>query len=175
MLPLPILTYLTTAFNLIHSHFFSPVTCPTNIYKYYSPFTRDIVFGSCGTSFQYHRKGLGFEHLHNNQETQQAIHWARLVAHSDPHNITILITTDKHWYQNQTLLANPFPNTHLLAHFPLDTITYDEPTIPPFCTIEPRIELNTLNIYCIHNKQIPITSQDQLTSFKHILSTLCMS
>jgi hypothetical protein len=174
-LPLPILNYLTITFNLIHSYFSSPVTCPTNIYKYYSPFPRDIFFGSHGTSFQYQWKGLGLTHPHTNHDTQQAIHWARLVAHSNPHNITILITTDTQWYQNQTPHANPFLDTHFIAHFPLDTISYEESTIPPFHTIEPRIELNTLNIYCILNKQLPINSQYQLASFEHILNTILKS
>ena len=59
----PILQYLTTTFNLTHSYFSSLVTCPTNIHKYCSPFTRDKVFGSLGTSFQYKWKGFGFVHL----------------------------------------------------------------------------------------------------------------
>jgi hypothetical protein len=172
MLPLPILVHLATTFNLTHLYISSPVTCPTNIYKYYFPFTRDIIFGSYGTSFQYKWRGSGFAHPHNDQETQQAIHWARLAAHADPDNITILITTGKLWYQNQTPLASPFSNTHLLAHFPPDTITFDEVTILPFRTIEPSTKLNTFNIYCIHNIQTLITCHDQLTSFANLLRIL---
>jgi hypothetical protein len=163
-LPLPILNYLTSTFNLTHSYFSSPVTCPTNIYNHYSPFARDIVFGSHGTSFQHRWKGLGFTHPHNEQERQQAIHWARLAAHTNPNNpnnVTILIHNDKKWYQNQTPLLNPFPDTHLIAHFPPYTIIYNEPTIPPFRIKEPRVEVNTLNIFCIHNKQTPISYPEQ--------------
>jgi hypothetical protein len=48
------------------------------------------------------------------------------------------LQTDKQWYQNQIPLANPFPDTHHVAYFLLDRITYDEPTIPPFRTIAPN-------------------------------------
>lgn len=72
-------------------------------------------------------------------------------------------------------LDNPFPDTHLLAHFPPDTITYDEPTIPPYQTIIPRIEVNILNIYCIHNRQTHITSLAQNTPFEHIPNNLHIS
>jgi hypothetical protein len=175
ILPPLLLTYLTTTFHLTHSYFSSQVTCPTNIHKYYSPFPCDIVFGSISTSFQYKCIGSGFAHPLTDKETQQALHWARLPANANPSNITILTTTDNKWYQNHNPLANPFPNTHLIAQIPLDTITYDKPTILTFQNMEPRIELNILNIYYIYNKQITLTCHKQLMTFQHILDTLSIS
>lgn len=95
-----LLTYLNTTFHLTHSYFSSQVTCSTNIHKYYSPFPCDIVFGSISTSFQYKSTGSGFAHPFTDKETQQAFHWSRLPASTNPSNITILTTTDNKWYQN---------------------------------------------------------------------------
>jgi hypothetical protein len=33
-------------------------------------------------------------------------------------------------YQNFNPHSGPFPDTHIIAHFVADTITYEEPTIP---------------------------------------------
>ena len=41
--------------------------------------------------------------------------------------------------------------------------------------MEPRIELNTLNIYYIYNKQITLSCQEQLMTFQHILNILSIS
>jgi hypothetical protein len=60
-----------------------------------------------------------------------------MVAYRDPNSLTILTIIDKQWYRNHTPLINPFPDIHLLAQFALDTVTYEEPTIPPFQNIGP--------------------------------------
>ena len=65
-------------------------------------------------------------------------------------------------------LTNPFPDTHFLAQFAPNTITYEG--IPPFRNTEPWIELNTLTIYYIHNKQTTYTSHEQLISFQQLLN-----
>jgi hypothetical protein len=75
-LPTAILNHLFDSFQIIHSYFSSPFTCPTSIHKFYSPFTRDKIFGSLGTSFQHQWQGLGYAHPHNAQDTQQVMHWA---------------------------------------------------------------------------------------------------
>ena len=89
-------------------------------------------------------------------DTQQALHWARLVAKNNPNTITILITTDPNWYHNLHPHEGPFPDSHVITHFKADTITYDEPTIPPELRIEPRTENCDIRILCIHHKTTPI-------------------
>src|ERR1700737_3068407 len=77
-----------------------------------------------------------------------AIHWACLAAKTDPSILTILISPDTNWYQNFNPHSSPFSDTHIITHFAADTITYEEPTIPPELNI-PREELSTLQIFCI--------------------------
>ena len=129
-LPTSILDSLTTTFNISHSYFSSPITCSTKITKYYSPHTRDKIFGSIGTTQQYKWKGIGYAHPHNQDATLQAIHWARLAAKHNPTTVTILTLPDTNWYQNLTPHNGPFPDTHVIAHFATDTITYDIPSTP---------------------------------------------
>ena len=138
-LPENLLDSITKTFNITHSYFSSPVTCSTHINKFYSPFARDKVFGSLGNAFQYKWNGIGYAHPHNEETTQQAIHWARLAAKNDINNITLLVTPDINWYQNYSPHTGPFPDTHVLAYFHADTITYDEPTTPKNIN-NPRIE-----------------------------------
>ena len=143
------------SFHITHSHFSSPVTCPTSLRQFSSPFPRDKVFGSIGTAFQHKWLGNGYAHPHTEQDTQQALHWARLAAQNDPDAITILITTDPNWYHNPHPHEGPFPDSHVITHFKADTITYDEPTIPPELRIEPRTENQDIHILCIHHKTSP--------------------
>jgi hypothetical protein len=75
------------------------------------------------------------------------------------------------WHQNNASLIDPFLDIHVIAHFPLDTITYEEPTIPPFSQIAPRIKPHTLHIYCIHHKNTTIGTQEQLLKLHNILHT----
>ena len=77
-------------------------------------------------------------------EAETAIHWARLAAKNDPNTITILTIPDNKRYQNHTPHIGPFQDTHVIAHIPTDTITYEEPTIP--------IEMNKPQVepYSIH-------------------------
>ena len=129
-LPQPLLDSITKTFNITHSYFSSPITCSTHITQYYSPFTRDKIFGSLGTTFQYKWNGIGYAHPHNEGTAQQAIHWTRLAAKNDPNSITILIKPNINWYQNYTPHTGPFPDTHTITHFAADTITYNEPLNP---------------------------------------------
>jgi hypothetical protein len=52
-IPTPILDLLITTFNINHSYFSSPVTCPTQFTQFYSPFSRDIIFGFLGKAFDH--------------------------------------------------------------------------------------------------------------------------
>ena len=160
-IPTTILDLIITTFNIKHSYFSSPITCPTQFTQFYSPFSRDIIFGSLGKAFDRKWQGIGYAHPHNVTNLQQAIHWARLAAQHDPHSITILISPDTDWYQNSNPHTGPFPDTHVIAHFAADTITYEEPTIPPELNI-PRKEPSTMRIFCIHHQPNTIGTYEQL-------------
>ena len=166
-IPTQILDSLTTTFNINHSYFSSPVTCPTQFTQFYSPFPRDIIFGSLGKAFERKWKGIGYAHPHNETDLQQAIHWAYLAAKNDPNTITILISPDTNWYQNFNPYTGRFPDTHIIAHFTADTITYEEPTIPPELKID-RKELSTLQILCIHHQNNNIGTHVQMNQLTHI-------
>ena len=85
---------LTTTFNITHSYYSSPTTCSTQITQFYSPHTRDKIFGSLGTALQYKWKGISYAHPHNEKTAQQAIHWTRLAAKNDQSIVTILVKSD---------------------------------------------------------------------------------
>ena len=93
-IPKILLDHITTYFNITHSYFSSPVTCSTLIQEFYSPFSRNKIFGSIGHAFSYKWKGIGYAHPHNEKEAETAIHWARLAAKNDPNTITILTIPD---------------------------------------------------------------------------------
>ena len=151
-LPNDIIKNIIESFHITDSYFSSPVTCPTSLRQLSSPFSRDIIFGSIGTTFQHKWIGNGYAHPHTKEDTQQALHWARFIAQNNPDTITILITTDPNWYHNLHPHTCPFPDSHVITHFKADTIIYDEPTIPPELRIEPRIESRDIRILCIHHK-----------------------
>ena len=156
ILPNAILEHIIDSFQITHSHFSSRVTCSTSLRQFSSPFPRDKVFGSIGTAFQHKWTGNRYDHPHTEIDTQQALHLARLAAKNNPDTITILITTDPTWYHNLHPHKGPFPDSHVITHFKADTITYDEPTIPPELQIEPRTESCDIRILCIHHKNTPI-------------------
>ena len=63
---------------------------------------------------------------------------------------------DENWYHNPNPHNGPFPYSHIISHFKADTITYEEPTIPPELRIDPRTEAHALQIICIHHKNTHI-------------------
>ena len=89
----------------------------------------------------------------------------------NPSTVAILISPDIGWYQNFNPHFDPFPNTHIIAHFAADTITYEEPTIPPELST-PRKELSTLKILCIHHQNNNIGTYEQLNQLTHIADNL---
>jgi hypothetical protein len=127
----PVLDLLITTFNINHSYFSSPVTCPIQFTQFYSPFSRDIIFGSLGKAFDHKWQGIGYAHPHNTTDLQQAIHWACMAAQNDPHTITILISPDINWYQNSNPHTGPFPDTHVIAHFAEIQSRMRNPQYPP--------------------------------------------
>jgi hypothetical protein len=90
--------------------------------------------------------------LHNTENTHKAIHWARLAAQENQNTITILAIPDEEWTTNDTPHKTKFDDTHVSIHFPLDAITYKEPTIPPELNKEPRKETLPIRILCIHHQ-----------------------
>ena len=167
----PILDLLITTFNINHTYFSSPVTCPTHFSQFYSPFSRDIIFGSLGKAFAHKWQGIGYAHPHNATDLQQAIHWVRLAAQTDPHTITILVSPDTDWYQNSTPHQGPFQDTHVIAHFAADTIIYEEPTIPSELNLTRR-EPSTIQIFCIHHQDNNIATSEQMKLIHDMANSL---
>ena len=170
-IPINILDTLITTLNISQSYFSSPLTCPTQIIQFYSLYTRDKIFGSFGTAFQYKWKGIGYAHPHNEETTHQAIHWARLAAKHDPTTATIIVIPDKDWYHNKTPYEGPFPDTHVIAHFAADTITYDKPNTPQNSP-NPRIEPLAIHILCIHHQNHNFGTTSQIDTIKSIINNM---
>jgi hypothetical protein len=155
-IPTEILDQLITIFNIKTSYFSLPVTCSTLVNTYYSPFQRDSIFGSRGTAFKHKWTVNGYAHPHNKENIQKAIHWARLAAKENQDIITILTIPDEEWTSNNTPYKTIFDDTHVIIYFPLDTIIYIEPTIPPKLNKEPRVEILAVRILCIYHKNTTI-------------------
>ena len=149
-LPKALLDYITTSFNITHSYFSSLVTCSTQLTNLCSPFPRDKLFGSLGTTFSHKWQGIGYAHPHNEIEAQITIHWARFAAKHDLDTITILTIQNINLYQNPTPYVGPFPDTHVITYIPADTTKYEEPTKPPELN-EPQIETLAIRILCVHH------------------------
>ena len=171
ILPTNIIDSLITTFNISYSYFSSPVTCSTQISKFYSPFAIDKVFGALETAFQYKWKGIGYAHLHNEETVQQAIHWARLAAKNYPNTITIIVISYINWYQDPSPYTGPFPHTHVITYFAADTITYEEPTIPQDRQ-KPKTYPLAIQILCLHHRNHNIGTSHQMNTLKIIFENL---
>jgi hypothetical protein len=106
------------------------------------------------------------------KEAQQALHWAPLASKNNPDTITILVTPDRNWYHNLNPHEGPFPDSHVIAHFKADTITYEEPTIPSELRIEPIIENRAIHILCVQHKGTPTGSKEYTQQMYNIANTL---
>jgi hypothetical protein len=51
-------------------------------------------------AFKHKWIGSGYAHPHNKENTQKAIHWARLAAKENQDTITILTIPDEEWTTN---------------------------------------------------------------------------
>jgi len=90
-----------------------------------------------------------------------------------PKETQVLSQYSSHHIQIGTKTSTHTPahsHTHI-AHFHADTITYEEPTIPPKLNI-PRKELSTLQILCIHHQNNYIGTYEQLNELTHIVNNL---
>ena len=171
-LPNAIIENIIDSFQITHAYFSSPSICPTTLKQFSSPFSRDKIFGSIGTTFQHKWAGVGYAHPHTEKDAQQALHWARLAAKRNPDTITILVTTDPNWYHNLNTHEGPFPYSHVISHFKADTIIYDEPTIPPELRTNPRTESHDIRILCIHHKHMSPGSCEYANLMNTISTTL---
>jgi ribonuclease HI len=145
------------------------------INNFYSPFQRDVIFGSKGLAYTHKWQNNGYAHPHNKENLQKAIHWARLAAQENQNTITILTIPDEEWTTNDTPYKTKFDDTHVSIHFAPDTITYTEPTIPPELNKEPRIETLAIRILCIPHKNTIIDIQDLETKLLQITTSLQIS
>jgi hypothetical protein len=167
-LPPEILDLLIETFKITTSYFSSPVTCSTKINTFYSPHQRDSIFGSKGPAYLHKWRNAGYAHPHNTENAHKAIHWARLATQESHNTITILTIPDEEWTTNDTPYKTKFNDTHVNIHFPPDTITYKEPTIPPELNNEPRKETLAIRILYIHHQNTKINIADLET--KHYKS-----
>ena len=93
------------------------------------------------------------------------------MAKNDPNTVTIIISLDTNWYQNFNPYIGPFPDTHIIAHFAANTVTYVELTIPLDLNTK-RKELFTLQIFCIHHQNNNIGNQEQMNQLTHTIHNL---
>jgi hypothetical protein len=128
-LPTNILDHLITTFNITHTYFSSPLTCPTLLQHFYSPFPRDCIFGSLGTAFSHKWSGHGLAHPPSSL-LPQAIHMGRLAAKENLLSYTILINTDPNWHQHTNPFYKEFPNIHVIVYIPPNSLPYHEPIKP---------------------------------------------
>jgi ribonuclease HI len=84
----------------------------------------------------------------------------------------IIAFPDKKWYKNITPLIGPFLDIHVIAYFPPDTLTYEDPITPTPLITEPQIETTTLYIYCVHHKNYPIHTHLTNHTFHQLLQHL---
>jgi hypothetical protein len=155
-LPIELLDQIITLFNIKTSYFSSPVTCSTLVNNYYSPFQRDSIFGSRGTTFKHKWLENGYAHPHSKENIQKAIHWARLAAKENQNTVIILAIPNEGWTTNDAPYKTIFDDIHVIIHFPPDTIKYTKPTISLELNKETRIETLAVQILCIHHKNTTI-------------------
>jgi hypothetical protein len=64
-----ILQLLIETFNITTSYFSLPITCPTQLNQYYSPHSRDLIFGSKRQAFSHKWQNIAFTHPHGIENT----------------------------------------------------------------------------------------------------------
>ena len=65
----------------------------------------------------------------------------------------------------------PFQDTHVIAHIPAYTITYEEPTIPIEMN-KPRVEPSSIHILCVHHNNNNIGNTEQTNALTTIFDNL---
>ena len=112
-----IIRLLIDSFQITHSYYSSPLTCPTKLTQYNSPHNCDIIFGSLGHAQSSRWKGIGLAYPTDHKTTLEAIHWARMAAKEDKHTATILIVNHNDWTPQQLPITNK-ADVHILTTIP---------------------------------------------------------
>ena len=111
---------LIETYNITHSYYSSPLTCPITITQYNSPHNRDIIFGSTGHTHSSKWAGVGLAHPPYLKTAITSIYWARMAAQENHNTKTVVIINHK---------KNPLPITHTELHtivtIPPNTIQYN--------------------------------------------------
>ena len=166
-LPPSILAFLIDSFSLTHSYYSSPLTCPLELHNYHSPHPRDAIFGAHGTAYSTQWAGRGLAHPPNSQTAVEALHWARMAAHTDPEALTILILPHEDWYNKRHPLTGPHPDTQVLAHLDPHILKYSPQM--GFPTYLARTEPKIVTILCIHQLRTPSIIPIFAERFQHCL------
>jgi hypothetical protein len=125
-----------------------------------------------GQAYIHKWQNIGYAHPHNIENTHKAIHWAQLAAQENQNTITILTILDEEWTTNDTPYKTNFEDMHVCIHFQPDTITCEEPTIPPELNKEPRKETLATRILCVHHQNIEINITDLETKLLQATTNL---
>jgi hypothetical protein len=92
---------------------------------------------------------------------------ACLAAKEDPLSYTILINTDPNWHQHTNPYHTEYPDTHVIAYIPPNTLQYHDP-IKPIYDDDPHIKPQALQILYIHHMSTTIgnlASLQQLSTY----------
>ena len=111
---------LITTYNITHSYYSSPLTCPTTLTQYNSPHNRDIKFGSTGLAHSSKWRGNGLARPPDLKTAMTSIQWACMATQTNYDATTIIIINHK----ENTL---PFTHTklHIIVTIPPNTIQYN--------------------------------------------------
>ena len=168
-IPPEITELLINSFQITHSYYSSPLTCPIQITQYNSPHTRDIIFGSLGHAHSSRWKGHGLAFPPDYNTTLQAIHWARMAAKENTHTSTILIINHQDWTPQKLNLTN-VADIHVIATIPPHTMQY-KPT-PEWPQYYQYTETSLTSIIYIHNQLTPATRQQFPNNLRDILKRI---
>jgi hypothetical protein len=167
------LKHIITNFNITHSYFSSPLTCCTQLKHFYSPYPRDCIFRSIGTAFSHKWRGYGFAYPPPPFITTTS-HMARLAAKEDPQSYTILVNSDPNWHQNTNHYHQIYPDIHVIAYIPPNTLQYHEPINPSF-NENSYIDTHAIQLLCIHHRTSPIGDTETLNQITHLINIpLCV-
>jgi ribonuclease HI len=161
-----LLDLIVEKFNITHSYYSSPLTCPTSLTSFRSPHPRDCVFGATGssTSHKWHGNGIA---IPPHFEAKQALKWAKIAASQHSTTFTILLLQDANWNTLSNPMTHPHSDIQILAHFPRNTLKYYPNH--PFPSYIHNTELEAMSLICVH--QWPSTPRTmEFSYYPHIQS-----
>lgn len=119
-----LLQHIINTYNLQHSYYSSPLSCPIGITKYFNPHHRNLFFGSTRLARRHKWMGRGYAHFHNAQLATKARHWVQIAAQHTPNSPTILLIPRTDWIE----MALPYnisqTDIQLLAPFGPSQLQY---------------------------------------------------